>query len=107
QLGDVITVASDDGYQEIYQEFGGMNNIKTSTGDIIKTGQKIATLGHLNGAGSGSHVHIGVSHGSLWDHGGSNTSGWYDVTKMHGKDNGTSKLSHSHTGGAMQKLIKQ
>ncbi|MCE6022590.1 tape measure protein [Levilactobacillus brevis] len=107
QLGDVITVASDDGYQEIYQEFGGMNNIKTSTGDIIKTGQKIATLGHLNGAGSGSHVHIGVSHGSLWDHGGSNTSGWYDVTKMHGKDNGSSKLSHSHTGGAMQKLIKQ
>ncbi|WP_434108431.1 tape measure protein [Levilactobacillus brevis] len=107
QLGDVITVASDDGYQEIYQEFGGMNNIKTSTGDIIKTGQKIATLGHLNGAGSGSHVHIGVSHGSLWDHGGSNTSGWYDVTKMHGKDNGSSKLSHSHTDGAMQKLIKQ
>ncbi|ATN94171.1 endopeptidase [Lactobacillus phage Lb] len=107
QLGDVITVASDDGYQEIYQEFGGMNNIKTSTGDIIKTGQKIATLGHLNGAGSGSHVHIGVSHGSLWDHGGSNTSGWYDVTKMHGKDNGSSKLSHSHTGGAMHKLIQQ
>lgn len=107
QLGDVITVASDDGYQEIYQEFGGMNNIKTSTGDIIKTGQKIATLGHLNGAGSGSHVHIGVSHGSLWDHGGSNTSGWYDVTKMHGKDNGSSKLGHSHTGGAMQKLIQQ
>lgn len=107
QLGDVITVASDDGYQEIYQEFGGMNNIKTSTGDIIKTGQKIATLGRLNGAGSGSHVHIGVSHGSLWDHGGSNTSGWYDVTKMHGKDNGSSKLSHSHTGGAMHKLIQQ
>lgn len=107
QLGDVITVASDDGYQEIYQEFGGMNNIKTSTGDIIKTGQKIATLGRLNGAGSGSHVHIGVSHGSLWDHGGSNTSGWYDVTKMHGKDNGSSKLSHSHTGGAMYKLIQQ
>lgn len=107
QLGDVITVASDDGYQEIYQEFGGMNNIKTSTGDIIKTGQKIATLGRLNGAGSGSHVHIGVSHGSLWDHSGSNTSGWYDVTKMHGKDNGSSKLSHSHTGGAMYKLIQQ
>ena len=107
QLGDVITVASDDGYQEIYQEFGGMNNIKTSTGDVIKAGQKIATLGRLNGAGSGSHVHIGVSHGSLWDHGGSNTSGWYDVTKMHGKDNGSSKLSHSHTGGAMYKLIQQ
>ncbi|MGJ3946941.1 peptidoglycan DD-metalloendopeptidase family protein [Levilactobacillus brevis] len=91
QLGDVITVASNDGYQEIYQEFGGMNNIKTHTGDIIRTGQKIATLGRLNGAGSGSHVHIGVSHGSLWDHGGSSTKGWYDVTKMHGKSDGSPK----------------
>lgn len=93
QLGDVITVASNDGWQEIYQEFGGMNNIKTSTGDVIKTGQKIATLGRLNGAGSGSHVHIGVSHGSLWDHGGSSTKGWYDVTKMHGKSDGSPKSS--------------
>ncbi|MHA6973937.1 tape measure protein [Levilactobacillus brevis] len=93
QLGDVITVASNDGWQEIYQEFGGMNNIKTSTGDVIKTGQKIATLGRLNGAGSGSHVHIGVSHGSLWDHGGSSTRGWYDVTKMHGKSDGSPKSS--------------
>ncbi|WP_354631132.1 peptidoglycan DD-metalloendopeptidase family protein [Levilactobacillus brevis] len=93
QLGDVITVASNDGWQEIYQEFGGMNNIKTSTGDVIKTGQKIATLGRLNGAGSGSHVHIGVSHGSLWDHGGSSTRGWYDVTKMHDKSDGSPKSS--------------
>ena len=93
QLGDVITVASNDGWQEIYQEFGGMNNIKTSTGDVIKTGQKIATLGRLNGAGSGSHVHIGVSHGSLWNHGGSSTKGWYDVTKMHGKSDGSPKSS--------------
>lgn len=93
QLGDVITVASNDGWQEIYQEFGGMNNVKTSTGDVIKTGQKIATLGRLNGAGSGSHVHIGVSHGSLWDHGGSSTKGWYDVTKMHGKSDGSPKSS--------------
>uniref|UniRef100_UPI0022E48D49 phage tail tape measure protein n=1 Tax=Levilactobacillus brevis TaxID=1580 RepID=UPI0022E48D49 len=93
QLGDVITVASNDGWQEIYQEFGGMNNIKTSTGDVIKTGQKIATLGRLNGAGSGSHVHIGVSHGSLWDHGGSSTKGWYDVTKMHGKSDGSPNSS--------------
>lgn len=91
KLGDVITVASNDGWQEIYQEFGGMNNIKTSTGDVIKTGQRIATLGHLNGAGHGSHVHIGVSHGSLWDHGGSSTRGWYDVTKMHGKSDGSPK----------------
>lgn len=91
QLGDVITVASNDGYQEIYQEFGGMNNVKVGTGDVIKTGQRIATLGRLNGAGSGSHVHIGVSHGSLWDHGGSSTKGWYDVTKMHGKSDGSPK----------------
>lgn len=93
QLGDVITVASNDGWQEIYQEFGGMNNVKVGTGDVIKTGQKIATLGRLNGAGSGSHVHIGVSHGSLWDHGGSSTKGWYDVTKMHGKSDGSPKSS--------------
>lgn len=93
QLGDVITVASNDGWQEIYQEFGGMNNVKVGTGDVIKAGQKIATLGRLNGAGSGSHVHIGVSHGSLWDHGGSSTKGWYDVTKMHGKSDGSPKSS--------------
>lgn len=93
QLGDVITVASNDGWQEIYQEFGGMNNVKVGTGDAIKAGQKIATLGRLNGAGSGSHVHIGVSHGSLWDHGGSSTKGWYDVTKMHGKSDGYPKSS--------------
>ena len=68
-LGDVITVKSDDGWQEIYQEFGGMNNIKVHTGQTIKPGQKIATLGPLNGAGNGPHVHIGVSHGSLWNHG--------------------------------------
>lgn len=93
QLGDVITVASNDGWQEIYQEFGGMNNVKVGTGDVIKTGQRIATLGRLNGAGHGSHVHIGVSHGSLWDHGGSSTKGWYDVTKMHGKSDGSPKSS--------------
>ncbi|QCZ43717.1 tape measure protein [Levilactobacillus brevis] len=106
QLGDVITVASDDGYQEIYQEFGGMNNIKVSTGDVIKTGQRIATLGNLNGAGSGAHVHIGVSHGSLWDHGGSSTRGWYDVTKMHGSSNGSSKLSNSKkSNNSLTKLV--
>lgn len=106
QLGDVITVASDDGYQEIYQEFGGMNNIKVSTGDVIKTGQRIATLGNLNGAGSGAHVHIGVSHGSLWDHGDSSTRGWYDVTKMHGSSNGSSKLSNSKkSNNSLTKLV--
>ncbi|MDT7015363.1 tape measure protein [Levilactobacillus namurensis] len=106
QLGDVITVASNDGWQEIYQEFGGMNNIKVGTGDVIKTGQRIATLGRLNGAGSGSHVHIGVSHGSLWDHGGSSTKGWYDVTKMHGKSDGSPKSSKKPASSGIQSLIK-
>lgn len=93
QLGKVITVKSSDGYQEIYQEFGGTNNIKVKSGDEIHTGQKIATLGALHGAGSGSHVHIGVSKGSLWNHGGSSTKGWYDVTKMHGSSDGSGKKS--------------
>lgn len=110
-LGKVITVKSDDGYQEIYQEFGTMKNILVHVGDIIKTGQKIATLGPLNGAGSGAHVHIGVSHGSLWDHGGSSTRGWFDVTKMHGTDNGSSKLGKSKSktpkvSKAMTALVK-
>lgn len=110
-LGKVITVKSDDGYQEIYQEFGTMKNILVHVGDIIKTGQKIATLGPLNGAGSGAHVHIGVSHGSLWDHGGSSTRGWFDVTKMSGNDNGSSKLGGSKgkapkVSKAMTALVK-
>lgn len=104
QLGDVITVKSSDGYQEIYQEFGDMGNIKVSTGDEIKTGQKIATLGRLNGAGSGAHVHIGVSKGSLWNHGGGSTKGWYDVTKMHGGSDGSSKSKESSS--ALDKLVK-
>ena len=107
QLGDVITVASNDGWQEIYQEFGGMNNIKVGAGDVIKTGQRIATLGRLNGAGSGSHVHIGVSHGSLWDHGGSSTKGWYDVTKMHGKSDGAPKSIKKTASSGIQSLIKK
>lgn len=107
QLGDVITVKSDDGWQEIYQEFGTMKNIKVAVGDIIKTGQAIATLGPLNGAGSGAHVHIGVAHGSLWDHGGSSTRGWYDVTKMKGTSNGSPKQkSSSKKDNALTKLVK-
>lgn len=104
QLGDIIWVKSADGYQEIYQEFGDMGNIKVSTGDTIKTGQTIATLGKLNGSGSGAHVHIGVSKGSVWDHGGSSTAGWLDVTKMHGKSNGNAKQKKQSS--AMDSLIK-
>ncbi|MBS0977478.1 phage tail tape measure protein [Levilactobacillus brevis] len=104
-LGKVITVKSDDGYQEIYQEFGGMRNIKVSVGDKVKTGQTLGTLGPLNGAGSGAHLHVGVSHGSLWDHGGSSTRGWYDVTKMHGKSSGVEKSKSKDTG--VEKLFKR
>ena len=104
-LGKVITVKSDDGYQEIYQEFGGMRNIKVSVGDKVKTGQTLGTLGPLNGAGSGAHLHVGVSHGSLWDHGGNSTRGWYDVTKMHGKSSGVDKSKSKDTG--VEKLFKQ
>ncbi|WP_394879169.1 phage tail tape measure protein [Levilactobacillus brevis] len=104
-LGKVITVKSDDGYQEIYQEFGGMRNIKVSVGDKVKTGQTLGTLGPLNGAGSGAHLHVGVSHGSLWDHGGTSTRGWYDVTKMHGKSSGVEKSKPKDTG--VEKLFKR
>ncbi|MBU9790442.1 M23 family metallopeptidase, partial [Lentilactobacillus sp. G22-6] len=67
-LGNIITVKSSDGFQEIYQEFGNAGNIKVHTGDQIKTGQVLGTLGHL--AGHDVHVHVGVSKGSLWNHGG-------------------------------------
>lgn len=105
QLGKIIWVKSDDGYQEIYQEFGGMKNIKVSAGDVIKTGQEIATLGTLHGAGSGSHVHVGLSKGSVWDHGGSSTAGWLDISKMHGSSNGSSKSS-SKKDTRLEKLAK-
>lgn len=102
-LGNIIEVHSDDGWQQIYQEFGGMNNIKVAVGDIIKTGQIIGTLGRLHGAGSGDHLHIGVSKGSLWNHGGMSTRGWYDITKMHGKTSGTKDKKAT---SALSKLVK-
>ncbi|MEN2368782.1 phage tail tape measure protein [Levilactobacillus brevis] len=109
QLGDIIELDSDDGYHQIYQEFGGMNNIKVAVGDFVKTGQRIATLGHLNGAGSGAHVHVGLAHGSVWDHGGSSTKGWLDITKMRGGSDGSSKLKSSSkpkANSALTKLVK-
>ncbi|WP_050806258.1 phage tail tape measure protein [Lentilactobacillus kisonensis] len=101
-LGSIITVKSDDGYQEIYQEFGTNKNIKVHTGDQIKTGQAIATLGHL--AGHEMHVHVGVSKGSLWKHGGYSHNGWFDVTKMHGHSNGNKKADTKHSS-ALSKLV--
>nr|WP_263853491.1 M23 family metallopeptidase [Levilactobacillus tongjiangensis] len=104
-LGKVIIVKSDDGFQEIYQEFGGMGNIKVGVDDTIKTGQRIATLGKLVGTGSGSHVHIGVTKGNPLKKNMLSTSGWYDVTKMHGKSSGVEKSKSKDTG--VEKLFKQ
>lgn len=104
-LGKVIIVKSDDGFQEIYQEFGGLGNIKVGVGDTIKTGQRIATLGKLVGTGSGSHVHIGVTKGNPLKKNMLSTSGWYDVTKMHGKSSGVEKSKSKDTG--VEKLFKR
>ncbi|WP_338757138.1 phage tail tape measure protein [Levilactobacillus brevis] len=105
-LGKVIIVKSDDGFQEIYQEFGGMGNIKVGVGDTIKTGQRIATLGKLVGTGSGSHVHIGVTKGNPLKKNMLSTSGWYDVTKMHGKSSGISNAKNKSKNPALTKLVK-
>jgi len=106
-LGKVIEVKSDDGFREIYQEFGDMNNIKVAVGDIIKTGQTIATLGHLVGAGSGSHVHIGVAKSEPLSKNMLSTAGWYDPSKMHGNSDGSSKLKHKKSKNpALTKLVK-
>lgn len=104
-LGKVIIVKSDDGFEEIYQEFGGMKNIKVGVGDTIRTGQKIATLGTLVGAGSGPHVHIGVTKGNPLRKNMLSTSGWYDVTKMHGSH--ISKKAKKATSGLTKLVTKQ
>lgn len=102
-LGNIITVKSDDGFQEIYQEFGNTGNIKVHTGDQIKTGQALGTLGRL--AGHDVHVHVGVSRGSLWNHGGYSHNGWYDVTKMHGHSSGNAKGKSTKHSSALSKLV--
>lgn len=107
QLGDIIRLVSSDGFQQIYQEFGTMSNIKVAVGDIVRTGQRIATLGKLNGAGSGSHVHVGLAKGSVFDHGGSSTRGWLDITKMHGKSSGTAGMKKAANSGLQKFVTKQ
>lgn len=103
-VGHSIVVKSDDGYEEIYQEYGMAKNAKVSVGDTVRTGQTVATLGH-NNVGTPPHVHIGVSKGSVWNHGGMSHNGWYDVTKMHGKSSGVEKSKSKDTG--VEKLFKQ
>ncbi|MCH5461499.1 peptidoglycan DD-metalloendopeptidase family protein [Lactobacillus sp. LC28-10] len=107
-LGDVVITRSSDGYDVIYQEFGNMSNVKVKKGDTVKTGDEVATLGHLNGAGNGSHVHIGVTKGNPLTKNMLSTSGWYDVSKMAGKT--TSSDSDSSGVDAktpLQKMIKK
>lgn len=103
-LGDVIIVRSSDGYDEIYQEFGNMHNIKVKDGDTVHTGDTIATLGTLNGAGSGSHVHIGVTRGNPLKKNMLSTNGWFDVTKMKGHSSGASK-DKSKNDSPLQKFV--
>ncbi|BAN07340.1 uncharacterized protein yqbO [Levilactobacillus brevis KB290] len=103
-VGHSIVVKSDDGYEEIYQEYGMAKNAKVSVGDTVRTGQTVATLGH-NNVGTPPHVHIGVSKGSVWNHGGMSHNGWYDVTKMHGKSSGVEKSKSKDTG--VEKLFKR
>jgi len=103
-VGHSIVVKSDDGYQEIYQEYGMAKNAKVSVGDTVKTGQTVATLGH-NNVGTATHVHIGVSKGSVWNHGGFSHNDWFDVTKMHGSSSGLKKGKPKDTG--VEKLFKQ
>lgn len=108
-VGHSIVVKSDDGKQVIYQEYGMAKNAKVSVGDIIKPGQTVATLGH-NNVGTPPHVHIGVSDGSVWDHGGSSHNRWHDITKMHGKSDGTagfSKDKNKSKNPELTKLVKK
>lgn len=102
-LGNIIEVDSDDGYNEIYQEFGPKSSIGVKVGDTVKTGQVLGHLGHL--AGHDVHVHVGVSKGSLWDHGGYSHRGWYDVTKMHGGSNGSGKKQSDNS--PLDKYVKK
>ena len=86
-IGYAIVTKSTDGYNVIYQEFGGTpgkgGKSYVHKGDKIKTGQVIAKLGHLDGSGSGDHVHVGVSKRSVFKaHSGLSTKGWYDLEKL-------------------------
>lgn len=87
-IGYNIITKGSDGQYVIYQEFGNANNARVSVGDNVKTGQAIATLGH-SGLGSGPHVHVGASKNHPHHNGGYTTSGWEDITKMHGTDDGS------------------
>ncbi|MCT3019907.1 CHAP domain-containing protein [Pediococcus pentosaceus] len=83
----VIEKAGD--YQIIYQEFGGTKgyggSVDVKKGDNVQAGQKIGELGHLDGAGSGDHLHLGITKGdaikgqSSWD---KDDGTWLDPEKI-------------------------
>ena len=76
-------------YQIIYQEFGGTKgyggSVDVKKGDTVQAGEKIGTLGHLDGAGSGDHLHLGITKGdaikgqSSWD---KDDGTWLDPEKI-------------------------
>lgn len=103
-LGNIIEVKSDDGFHEIYQEFGPMSSIGVNVGDQVKTGQTLGHLGHL--AGHDVHVHVGVSK-DPWHSNGYGHAGWYDVTKMKGSSSGLSKSKSSNKDSALDKYVKK
>lgn len=88
----------------IYQELNGKNphgaDLLVHAGDHVKRGQAIAKLGP-----DGTHVHIGATTEGLWNHGGSSTKGWLDVTKLHGSYG--SKAAKKITSGLTKLATKQ
>ena len=76
-------------YQIIYQEFGGTKgyggSVDVKKGDNVQAGQKIGKLGHLDGAGSGDHLHLGITKGDAikgqasWD---KDDGTWLDPEKI-------------------------
>ena len=88
----------------IYQELNGKNahgaDLLVHVGDHVKRGQAIAKLGP-----DGTHVHIGATTEGLWDHGGSSTRGWLDVTKLHGSYG--NKAAKNITGGLTKLVTRQ
>ncbi|MEM1455574.1 transglycosylase SLT domain-containing protein [Pediococcus pentosaceus] len=79
-IGQNLVIKANDAsviYQELNGKYGSGADILVKKGDKVSTGQAIARLGP-----SGTHVHVGVSKGSPFNHSGTTTKGWYDIRKM-------------------------
>ncbi|MFD1455240.1 phage tail tape measure protein [Levilactobacillus lanxiensis] len=87
-------------YQELNGKYPSGATLLVHAGDHVKQGQAIAKLGP-----SGTHVHIGATTKGLWDHGGSSTKGWLDVTKLHGSF-GNPATQKKSKNPALTKLVK-